>query len=64
LLVGTLASSAKLCASSMLTLCAFLLVTMTILPSGDGSTLYAPAPVGTDRTSANECASRTCSVLP
>ena len=47
LLVGTRANSFCVFTSMMLTLCAFLLVTMTTRPSGDGSTLYAPAPAGT-----------------
>src|SRR5437870_13040979 len=51
--VGIRAASVRVAASNNDTLRSFLFVTITHLPSGDGSTLYAPCPVGTARRSCN-----------
>src|SRR6476619_5021814 len=61
LLVVMRADSFHVRVSNTLTLLSFLFVTNTSRPSGDGSTLYAPAPVGSRRNSASVVASRTCS---
>jgi hypothetical protein len=61
LLVVMRADSFHVRVSNTLTLLSFLFVTNTSRPSGDGSTLYAPVPVGRRRTSSSVRASRTWS---
>src|SRR5438046_9689816 len=61
LVVGIRATSASVAASMSETLWSFLFVAITHLPSGEGSTLYAPCPVGIAFTSSSVRASSTIS---
>src|SRR5438093_5811474 len=59
LVVGIRATSASVAASMSETLWSFLFVTITHLPSGEGSTLYAPCPAGIAFTRSSVPASST-----